>query len=171
MPVLAAAQLVGLGRSAPPIGSLFLPDDLFEPTGTFREGWRPEYRVTRDYPLHVGGVLVLIPKGYVTDLYSLPGRLLQAWQPHRSLWWGPALAHDVLYDLGELHRSLCDFILLELMHDAGVAPIHRVAVYSAVRLGGGHGFNKCLPVNMAVINRVRAMPILDQLAGLQLASL
>lgn len=146
-----------------------LPDGLFEPTDGMREGLRPEFRTAFPVMVEVSrpgsGAIFTVPAGYVTDLYSLPTKLLQAWQPHKAHWWAPALLHDWLYDVGYLERHICDAILLSAMKAVGVRFWHRNIVYQSVRLGGRRGFNSPLLANYDLVQAERARPLDARLAA------
>jgi hypothetical protein len=134
----------------------FVAEGLLVPAGTVRNG-RPEYRVSADVVVPVrargSGLFVIVLKDYISDGYSLPSVLLQFFQPKNPRWLLPSLVHDWLYDTGMVDRGVADRILLEQMRAAGVAKWQRLIVFVGVRIGGGGGFNKPLPKNLAVVNR------------------
>lgn len=171
---MTAALRAGLRLLEIDGSTLVAPEGLFKPTGTLRDGIRPEYVTTQAFIIEIGepgsGLAVLIPKGYITDLYSLPGRWLQAWQPHDSYWWIPALLHDWLYDLGIVPRWMCDAVLLLAMRATCIVWRHRMTVYLAVRVGGRGGYGKPLLPNYDLVARERAKPLLVRLAEIQAAA-
>ena len=146
---------------------IWLKDGDLEETGALRHG-RSEYRLTRPIHYDVGqpgsGMSVQVPAGYVTDLYSLPGRILQRWQPDTARWALPAILHDWLYDVGRVGRESADRILLEAMRQLGVRPLQRLAVWSGVRLGGWRGYGRPEPVNYLLVEAARNQAAHRQIA-------
>jgi hypothetical protein len=81
--------------------------------------------------------MFIIPKGFKTDLASIP----------RPLWWFiaptdwgilvPAIMHDYFYRDATLPREMADFLFKEKMKDFGMGFIKRNLAYFAVRLFGG----------------------------------
>lgn len=126
-----------------------LADGLLEDAGSYRDAgtkYRAELRVTRDIVVELiapgSGVFVVIPAGYLTDGYSMPGWFLSHFQPHNPKWLLPSLVHDWLYDTGIVPRHMADRILIEQMRAAGVPEWQCHVVHAAVRLGGKGGFNR-----------------------------
>lgn len=148
----------------------FLADASLQATGSYRLPGlkrRPEKRLVEPVVFEVGargsGLFVTVPAGYVTDGYSLPGQLLQRFQPESADFLLPAILHDWLYDVGTVPRDMCDRILLQAMRAVGVSRVRRFVVYRAVRLGGWGGFAKPLPVNLACVREARASRAFDAL--------
>ncbi len=159
-------------REAAPTGGLFLSDGDFVPTGTFRdpgEKTRREYRLVTPVIYEVGGrgsgLIVTVPAGYITDLYSLPGRLLQFWQPSGARWWGPPLLHDWLYDTGLAPRKIADAVLQEAMMALDVDPALRLIVYVGVRVGGRMGRGHPEPANYGLVKAARETDLSVRLAA------
>ena len=100
------------------------------------------YRYTTD--LLGGSVLLGVPKGFITDLASIP-RVVRSLVPQVGRHRGAAVIHDWLYATANIHdfsRRLCDRIFLEAMKVAGVPWYRRHMMYQAVRCGGWVFFNK-----------------------------
>lgn len=153
-PLVLNAQLAECG--------LILDDSAIKWRGTFRDTGlqtREEFELTRRIVVELGGrgsgLLLVVPKGYVPDGYSMPGRILQAFQPRHARWLLPSILHDWLYDVGSIPRSVCDAILFDVMKELGVPHWQCLAVYLAVRAGGWGGFNKPLPINLAIVREAR----------------
>jgi hypothetical protein len=151
-------------------GGAFLSDAALVATGAYRlpgQKRRPEQRLVEPIVFELGatgsGLFITVPVGYVTDGYSLPGRLLQLFQPRTADFLLPAILHDWLYDTGLVPRDMCDRILLQAMRAVGVAPWQRAIVNVAVRCGGGGGFARPLPVNLACVRQARASLAFDAL--------
>jgi hypothetical protein len=143
-------------------GGRFISAPKLRPTGTFRipdRRLRPEYVVEEPIVFEIGargsGMIVVVPAGYVTDGYSLPGRLLQLFQPDDPLALLAAALHDGLYSIGLVPRDMCDRVLLEGMRATEVPPILRFIVYRAVRFGGAGGYGKPETVNLDVVAHAR----------------
>lgn len=88
------------------------------------------------------GEIIYIPKGFKTDLASIPG-ILQ-WIPGFSVN-GPhriaAVLHDYLYTVQGLSRAECDKIFLEAMIACNVNKVLRNSIYAGVRVGGWVAWN------------------------------
>lgn len=151
-------------------GGEFLSDAALEATGAYRIPGlkrRAEMRLVEPIVFEIGacgsGLFVTVPRGYITDGYSLPGTLLQLFQPRSANYLLPAILHDWLYDVGSVPRDICDRILLQAMRAVGVSKFRRFIVYRAVRLGGWGGFAKPLPINLACVTQARESRALDAL--------
>lgn len=87
------------------------------------------------------GVVIDVPKGFITDLASIP-RLLTPLFPIHGLQTRAAVIHDWLYanqgDVasGPYTRKQCDEIFLIGMKQLGVGWFKRTMMYNAVRVGG-----------------------------------
>jgi hypothetical protein len=148
----------------------FIADADLEFTGTYRlpgQQRRPEKRLVAPIVFELGargsGFFITVPQGYITDGYSLPGRMLQLFQPASATFLLPAILHDWLYDVGSVPRDMCDRILLQAMRAVGVAAWQRFFVYRAVRFGGAGGFAQPLPVNLACVRQARESRAFDAL--------
>jgi hypothetical protein len=131
-----------------------------EATGGYRDSDenRPEFMLTRDIVFEVdhpgSGLAVIVPAGYVTDRFSLPG-LIQSFQPDHEKWLMPALVHDWLYDVGRVKRYRADSIFSQAMKASGVKWWHRAGAFTGVRLGGGKGYGKPEKNNQILVRRAR----------------
>lgn len=150
--------------SAPRTGGEFLSDAALVPTGEYRLPnlkRRPEFTLAEPIVFEIGGagsgLQVVVPAGYVTDGYSLPGMALQLFQPRSANYLLPSILHDWLYDAGLVPRAMADRILLQAMRAVKVAAWQRGLVYTAVRLGGGGGFNRPLPINLEIVRKARTL--------------
>lgn len=143
----------------------FLSDAALEATGEFRKGRarRPEYRLVEPVVFELGGkgsgTALIVPAGYITDGYSMPGRLLQMFQPHGARWLLPSILHDWLYDAGLVPRAFADRVLLHAMRAVGVSKARSFLVYWAVRLGGWGGFNRPYARNLDVVALARQLDV------------
>lgn len=145
-------------------GGEFLSEAALVATGEFRVPnlkRRPEYKLAEPIVFEIGGpgsgLQVVVPAGYVTDGYSLPGALLQLFQPHSANFKLPSILHDWLYDAGLVPRAMADRILLQAMRAVKVAGWQRALVFAAVRLGGWGGFNRPLPINLGIVAKARTL--------------
>lgn len=133
-----------------------LQDHDLEPTGATRHG-RTEYRVLRTVIFEQ----LTIPPGFVTDKYSLPGRLIPfIWQPKAAKFATPAVIHDWLYETkwlgdGEEGRWKADAVLMRAMKATGIPVWRRWLVWAAVRLGGEAGYGLVDADNLPLVRPVR----------------
>lgn len=146
---------------------------MLEPTGKVRSG-RPEYRLAQDYTRSWRTGLinesVTVPRGYVTDLASIPDLprflKLRNWSPDGP-WRNAAIVHDWLYSVGigparcspawrareAIARWRADRIFRRLMVDDGVDRLTLEAFYAAVRAGGIAAFGRPEPINDDLVRR------------------
>ncbi|WP_293369806.1 DUF1353 domain-containing protein [Phenylobacterium sp.] len=134
---------------------LVLLDDKTHPS---LRGGRSLWATSEDisYRPSNGDATIKVPKGFVTDLASIP-------QPFWSLlppdgpWAKAAVIHDFLYytqgsGVWKCHASTiirktdytrpeADWILRDAMADRGVDAFHRNVIYLAVRFGGQRGWD------------------------------
>lgn len=132
---------------------LVLLDDKAHPS--IRDGrslWAVENALTY---VTVAGDVITVPRGFVTDLASIP-RLVSGALPPDGPWTKAAVIHDCLYytrggqDLWHGRRCIsraqpytraeADDILREAMADRGVGVVDRNIIWSGVRLGGHAGW-------------------------------
>jgi hypothetical protein len=96
---------------------------------------------------------ITVPAGFVTDFASIPlifrGVLSPTGQPGRA-----AIVHDYLYWDQSCTRPQADRILLLAMIESRVSLVTRQAVYRAVRLGGGTGWESNQTERRAGLPRV-----------------
>jgi hypothetical protein len=76
-----------------------------------------------------------VPKGFVTDLASIPRIFWSALRPDGNYAYS-AILHDYLYWTQSRPREAADTILRESMTDFHVSPATIATIYEAVRLGG-----------------------------------
>ena len=97
------------------------------------------WRVDVGFEYHVGrvgsGFVITIPKGYLTDLTSVP-RYLQWLLPPDGKYSHAAIVHDWLYDNAIASKPIADLIFYEAMGVLGVNNLLRSAMWLGVRLFG-----------------------------------
>ena len=76
-----------------------------------------------------------VPKGFLTDLASVP-RLLWWWFPPYGSYTFAAVLHDWLYRTGIVSRAVADATFLEAMESLGTGGFTRRILYLAVRIFG-----------------------------------
>lgn len=79
---------------------------------------------------------VCVPRGYLTDLLSIPRLLWPVLSPFGAGCWG-ALPHDILYSAEAVERAMADQILYDAAVDSGASRGRAWVLYRGVRLGGG----------------------------------
>jgi len=82
-----------------------------------------------------GGTRYIVPRGFITDLASIP-RLLRALFDINGLSRAPAVLHDFLYCIHYTTRAEADALFLEALEAAGVGWATRWSMYLGVRSGG-----------------------------------
>lgn len=101
--------------------------------------------------------LICVPKGFVTDLASVP-RLLWAYLPPFGNYTRSAVIHDALYTFQQINgqpitRKIADRILNEAMGDDDTGNWERNIIFIGVRLGGWlrwHQAKRALKRNMTL---------------------
>lgn len=97
------------------------------------------------YRYKVLGRVIDIPKGFITDLASVPRVLKNIVNSYGKNYTRGAVVHDYLYSVGYklgISRLEADNIFLEIMKERGVGFIKRQMMYRAVRLFGATHYNK-----------------------------
>ena len=79
---------------------------------------------------------ITVPKGFVTDLASIP-RILWPVLPPSGEYAKAAILHDYLYRYGRKGRRYADAVFYEAMGVLGVARWRKWLLYAAVRSFGG----------------------------------
>lgn len=87
------------------------------------------------------GEKVIVPRGYITDLASIP-RVFRAIFNVNGLLRAPAVLHDWLYSSQRFTRAQSDAIFLQAMESRGIGRAERYAVYAAVRSFGWYYWSK-----------------------------
>lgn len=83
---------------------------------------------------------VTVPKGFVTDLASIPRIFFSALRPDGEYAYA-AVIHDYLYWTQTRSRDEADAILKRAMEDFEVGTVKAGAIYTAVRVGGKAAWN------------------------------
>ena len=93
--------------------------------------WRPG-------PGQEGAPAVTVPRGFVTDLASIP-RVFWSVLPTDGAYTFPAIVHDYLYwtQSPDISREVADLIFKYGMQDLKVGGASIFAIHNAVRIGGG----------------------------------
>ena len=103
------------------------------------------WEVYEDFEYYVGdpinNELITVPKGFKTDLASVPRLFWQIYPPDGK-WTYAALVHDYLYFTQTRTRAEADRIFLEALKEIGVGWVTRRLMYTAVRVGAWLGWKK-----------------------------
>ena len=100
------------------------------------DGRRQE--VFQDYIYEINGYRITVPKGFITDLASVPRSFWTIFPPF-GRYTPAAVIHDFLYSRYNstgINRTLSDKIFLHIMKELGVSFLKRKIMYKAVRLFG-----------------------------------
>jgi hypothetical protein len=148
-----------LGKMAvPPEIALIDPIDLEEPDGGLRFtcqaasstppssapfGDAKYYVITGPIRYRVGHAKlpVVVPRGFVTDLASVP-RTFWSVLPRDGKYLSAAILHDYMYWDQRCNRAEADRILKMNMDDFGVSGFDKFAVYQAVKTAGGSSWEE-----------------------------
>jgi hypothetical protein len=96
-----------------------------------------------DFIVSIEGTLVEVPKGFTTDLASVP-RLPVVYLSLGSIGHKAAVLHDYLYDTNMYDRIFCDQYYFHALVESGVSKWKAYPMYWGVRVGGALYYNKKL---------------------------
>lgn len=102
------------------------------------------HELFQDYIYEVNGYRITVPKGFVTDLASVPRSFWTIFPPFGK-YTPAAVIHDFLYsehNTTGINRTLADKIFLHIMRELNVEFLKRKAMYRAVRLFGETSWKK-----------------------------
>ena len=97
-----------------------------------------KHELFQDYVYEVNGYRITVPKGFVTDLASVPRSFWTIFPPF-GIYTPAAVIHDFLYseyNVTGINRTLSDKIFLFIMRELGVGFFKSKTMYRAVRLFG-----------------------------------
>ncbi len=108
-----------------------------------------KYSTSEDYAIKIDedSTLydIMLPKGFVTDLASIPKLFWSIFPPFGNQsepYANAAILHDYLYKQGNVFkRKTCDQIFLQAMKQTKVNGFIRYVFYFIVRLFGAENFN------------------------------
>lgn len=92
---------------------------------------RPDPIVPRN-----SGVIIIVPKGFVTDFASIPQPLWSFGLSPYGRFSKAAIVHDYLYWKQDCTREQSDNLLLIAMKESGVTSSQQTEIYFGVRAGG-----------------------------------
>lgn len=105
-----------------------------------------KYVLAEDYTYSINGYCITVPKGFLTDLASVP-LPFRMFFPKDGEYTPAAVIHDFLYsklNTTGINRELADKIFLFIMQELRVAKYKRKAMYKAVRIFGELAWEKKL---------------------------
>ena len=92
----------------------------------------------QDYIYEINGYRITVPRGFITDLASVPRSFWTIFPPF-GRYTPAAVIHDFLYsryNATGINRTLSDKIFLHIMKELGVNFLKRKTMYKAVRFFG-----------------------------------
>ena len=96
-----------------------------------------------DYRVRIDDDILIIPKGFKTDLASIPRFFWPIAAPHDYKNIAPAVIHDYQYTCpNNLTRKQIDSIFYSSLIDNRVNPVVAYGFWLAVRIGGSSHFSK-----------------------------
>ena len=104
--------------------------------------------------------VVIVPRGFVTDLASIPQplQILRGRNPNSGRYANAAVVHDYLYWRQDCTRAQADNIMAIAMMEAGVPALERALVHEAVRQFGQSSWNENRRARQAGLIRTVAPP-------------
>lgn len=99
------------------------------------------WQLHEDYYVKTSKVSFTIPKGFITDLASVPKIVWNLYPPF-GLYTGAAVAHDYIYRTAQMRmtRAEADLVFLEVMQQAQVRDTKAQLMYLAVRAFGASSY-------------------------------
>lgn len=91
---------------------------------------------------------ICVPKGYKTDLLSIPKPLWPILSPFGAGAWG-GLPHDLGYSTHFGPRDMIDQVLYDAARDSGASRIRALTLYTGVRAGGSFVWNDNDPAEVS----------------------
>ena len=89
-----------------------------------------------NYSIGNSGVIISVPKGFVTDFASIPQPLWSFGLSPYGRFSKAAIVHDYLYWTQDCTREQADNLLLIAMKESGVSKSQQNEIYLGVRAGG-----------------------------------
>ena len=89
-----------------------------------------------EYSIGNSGVIIVVPKGFVTDFASIPQPLWSFGLSPYGRFSKAAIVHDYLYWKQDCTREQADKLLLIAMKESGVSGSQQSEIYFGVRAGG-----------------------------------
>lgn len=104
--------------------------------------------------------VVIVPRGFVTDLASIPQplQLLRGRNPNTARYANAAMLHDYLYWRQDCTRSQADNIMAIAMMEAGISFLERRLVHEAVRQFGQAAWDQNRRARQSGLMRTVAPP-------------
>lgn len=85
-----------------------------------------------DYTVELENVKLTVPRGFITDLASIP-KLLWSFLPPFGAWTKGSVVHDYIWESGILTLKEADDIFLEMMLKEGATKWKADLIYYSVR--------------------------------------
>lgn len=136
--MLTMFALTGLwGCGSPTLHTAFYSPICIEPYKAYH------YHVCTDIHFKIENKNYVIPKGFETDLASIPRFMWPIIAPANSSFIKPAIVHDWFYrKTCDYNRKQTDLIFYHLLRNEGVSWAQASAMYYAVRLFGWPFYNE-----------------------------
>ena len=88
----------------------------------------------------VAGEMITVPRGFITDLASIP-QALRGVIDTNGVSRSPAVLHDYLYCIQDRPREQCDDLMIEALRSRGASRLECDVIYFGIRLGGSVGWD------------------------------
>jgi hypothetical protein len=125
------------GCKATSIHTSFLSEVCIKPYKNY------EYKTCNDIHFVIDSRSFSIPKGFKTDLASIPKIAWPIMSPAHSSLIRPAIVHDWFYKMTcDYNRKQTDLIFYHMLLNDGISPFRACIMYYAVRLFGWKFYNE-----------------------------
>jgi hypothetical protein len=118
---------------SPVYAQLPIPPPVVKPFADSRDWMLVE---SVEYSIGNSGVIISVPKGFVTDFASIPQPLWSFGLSPYGRFSKAAIVHDYLYWKQDCTREQADNLLLIAMKESGVSSSQQREIYLGVRAGG-----------------------------------
>lgn len=106
-----------------------------------------------NYAVYRAMPAIVVPRGFITDMASVPRFLWWLYSPFGS-YGNAAILHDWLYSSELFSRKTCDQIFRHAMQVSGVNVIRRNIIYFAVRMFGWLVWRNHVPAKVQALRQI-----------------
>jgi hypothetical protein len=130
---ISLCMVIWLFVLSPVYAQLPIPPPVVKPFADSRDWMLVE---SVEYSIGNSGVIISVPKGFVTDFASIPQPLWSFGLSPYGRFSKAAIVHDYLYWKQDCTREQADNLLLIAMKESGVSNSQQREIYLGVRAGG-----------------------------------
>lgn len=100
------------------------------------------FKLASNLIVNISGNEIIVPKGFITDLASVPRFFWSIFPPTKAIYVYPSILHDYLYQSPAFTtRRYADDVFYSFLIERGASQTRALEFYYAVRIFGAHHFN------------------------------